>query len=111
MTTCPNCAHLQAEVNRLQAENAALRRRVAQLESGLRRARLVIQYQKSQLDAARITCWDYIQKAREAMGGHLPRATWSLWKGRAEAARSIYSTVAQDYGTGMLAEIAGLLGW
>lgn len=44
------------------------------------------------------------------MSKHLPRGTWSLWQGRAEAARSIYGTVYQDYGTGILAEIASLLG-
>lgn len=101
---CTNCAHLQAE-------NAALRLRVARLENGLRRAQLVIQHQKRQLDNARITCMWYIQKAEEAMRAHLPRGTWSLWRGRAEAARGVYATISPDFGTGMLAEIASLLGW
>lgn len=101
---CPNCAHLEAE-------NAALRQRIARLETSLSRARAVIEHQKRQLDIARTTCWDIIQKAREVMEpGGLARGTWSLWKGRGEVAGDIYGQISTDWGTGMLAEIASLLG-
>jgi hypothetical protein len=102
--SCGNCAALQAE-------NARLRARIARLEAALARAKKVIEYQKRQLDSARITCQWYIQKAKEAMSQHLPRGTWSLWKGRDEAARSVYGVIGQDFGIGMLAEIASLIGW
>ena len=110
MADCTNCTHLQAQVNRLDAENSALRLRVTRMENGLSRARAVIEHQKRQLDLARTTCLQYIQKAEEAMRVHLPRGTWALWKGRAEAAREIFGPISTDFGTGMLAEIANLLG-
>ena len=102
--SCSRCVQLQAE-------NIALRQRIARLEAGLLRAKAVIERQKRQLDNARIICQWYMQKADEAMKTHLPRGTWSLWRGRAEAARSIYNAIGQDFGVGMLAEIANLLGW
>lgn len=101
---CPHCP-------RLEAENATLRQRIARLETSLSRARSVIEHQKRQLDITRTTCWNYIQKAGEAMApGGLARGTWSLWKGRGEVAGHIYGQISTDFGTGMLAEIASLLG-
>lgn len=70
----------------------------------------MIEHQKRQLDLARTTCLWYIQEADSAMKTHLPRGTWSLWKGRAEAAREIFGPISTDFGTGMLVEIASLLG-
>ena len=101
--TCTTCDYLRAE-------NAALRQKVTRLETSLSRAWRVIGHQKNQLDAARLICWDYIQKARQAMVNHLPRGTWALWRGRSETASAVYGPISTDYGTGMLAEIASLLG-
>lgn len=103
MSYCPDCAARDAEIT-------ALRARVARLEDTLSRARIVIERQKRQLDFARTTCQAYIQKAYTAMQGHLPRGTWSLWKGRDETARAVFQVIGQDFGIGMLAEIIGLLG-
>jgi hypothetical protein len=103
MSYCPDCAARDAEIT-------ALRARIARLENTLSRARAVIEHQKRQLDTARTTCQWYIQKSDEARRQHLPRGTWSLWKGRDETARAVFQLIGQDFGIGMLVEIISLLG-
>lgn len=67
--TCPNCAHLQAELRRLQAENHALRVRLARVAGY---AAVVM------------------SRADQAMSnGGLPRGTWSMWRGARQTAEKV----------------------
>ena len=78
------------DCTRLQAENARLREQV-------KRAKKVIKRQKRQLDDVRGLAWKIIKSAEKEMLAHLPRGTWSLWKGRGEAAYSIFRIVFTDW--------------
>lgn len=96
-----DCRALQAEINRLRAENERLRR-------ALNLARKVIVKQREQLTAVQTTAWGWICKAREVMSENLPRGTWALWRGRLEVAGQIYSIVRANWANWFYEAIAGL---
>lgn len=87
---CDECARLQSENVKLRNENVKLRKQI-------KLAKEVIKKQKQQLDAVREMAWNIMKQAERAMAGHLPRGTWSLWKGRGEAAFAIFRLVIIDW--------------
>jgi len=98
---CENCKALQAEVKRLERKNAKLRRLV-------KMAKKVIKAQRDQLDRIRTYAWTVVNAAKKAMSKHLPRGTWSLWKGKLEVAQVVFDMASANHAARfleMLAEI------
>jgi len=79
MSNCPNCPALQAEVSRLQVENALLLNEVQRL--------------RKILTALAQSCYSIAQDAAAKMQKHMPRAEWAFLKGKYEVASSVYNTL------------------
>jgi hypothetical protein len=79
VSNCTNCANLQGQVNRLQAENLKLRIKVRKLESEIDRLLRLI-YSVTQY------CYGVAQNAARVMQDHQARGTWAYLRGRYEVA-------------------------
>lgn len=84
MQNCQNCA-------RLSQENAALRRKIEELESK-------VFWLQQTIEAARVYALSVYNQARQVMSDHQPRGTWSLWKGKGEVAREIFNRLTTGGG-------------
>lgn len=71
-------------------------------------AKQVIMAQRRQLDSIQRYVWTVINAAKKAMSKHLPRGTWSLWKGKLEVAQAVFDVASANHAARfleMLAEI------
>ncbi len=96
---CDQCKVLQAEIKRLERENAKLKRLV-------KFAKRVIKTQRRQLDDIMYFCLDIIRQGKKTMSQHVPRGTWSLWKGKREVAEDVYDRAKVNYAARFLELLA-----
>ena len=76
---CSRCPALEAEIARLQDENAKLRGYIDYLLSILERIRRYAQ--------------DVTQESERVLSGHHPRGTWSFWRGCKQVAEKVQQLV------------------
>ena len=101
---CSECQVLRARVQQLE-------RKVQKQAKLLKLAARIIKKQRQQLDQVQTFVWGVISQARRAMAGHLPRGTWSLWRGRLEVAQAVYHLVRVNWSTTfweLLGHLSGL---
>jgi len=91
---CRGCA-LASENKRLRHEVARLRREVIRLRREAARLRKIIRRLLEIIRKAREYALSVYRKAAKVMSKHQPRGTWSLWKGKGEVAREVYSRLGE----------------
>lgn len=72
---------IEIENKRLQVENKKLKAIVKKL--------------LTTLNTIKIFSIDIIEQAQNEMSGNVPRGSWSLWKGRADVAKVVYTTIGR----------------
>lgn len=103
-TMCSECAVLQTQIKQLE-------RRIQRQARLLKLAGRIIKKQRQQLDTVQVYTWSVICQAGRDMSQHLPRGTWSLWRGRLEVARKVFRIVWIDWSRTfleMMGRISGL---
>lgn len=101
---CQECSALRAQVDRLEHQL----RRQARL---LKLAGRIIKTQRQQLDAVQNYAAKVNRQAQDELSRHLPRGSWSLWRGRLEVARSVLRIVRRDWPQTFWEMLGRLSGW